>query len=93
MAKLDGPKHLSAIKELSPKAYKAYIQLLIEDCTDKFFCNPDGTDLHAVVKSPLGDVQMVLAYDPASTSMSGPWVMVDIQEFKKSQRARRKKKK
>jgi hypothetical protein len=35
-------RHISSIRESHPEAYAAYVELLVEDCTDKFEVNDDG---------------------------------------------------
>ena len=34
--------HISSIRESHPEAYAAYVELLIEDCADRFEVNDDG---------------------------------------------------
>lgn len=34
--------HISAIRESHPEAFAAYVELLVEDCTDTFEVNDDG---------------------------------------------------
>jgi hypothetical protein len=64
-----GPKqknlHLSQIKELNPKAYKAYLELLEADCQDTFSYSRDGT-LRVVVDDPTGYTNMTMVWNPQS---------------------------
>lgn len=71
------PLHLSALRTAYPKAFKAYVEMLIEDCQDTFDILPNGK---LVAHTELGGSDLMFLNDKTrSDGMS--WEEKDSSEL------------
>lgn len=73
--------NLRDLKQSNPKAYEAYIELLVEDCYDEFEVDLNGNlTVKGTTATPIPRIDFVMKYDEKCTAMDGPWQLVSSQE-------------